>query len=186
MNPIINLVQLVIILSLAPLSMGLVRLFKARLQGRHGANPFLPYFTFATLLRKQMVISTSTSWVFRLVPFVVLGSTMFLALILPLLMLSGSGNLFVVSGILMIGAVFLVLGGLDSASAFGGMGASREMTIAALVEPAMIMTLAGLAVITGSSDINGMLVAHITIAQAPYIILLFGAFIMITLAENAR
>lgn len=186
MNPIISLIQLIVILGLAPLTMGLVRLFKARLQGRRGANPFLPYFMLATLLRKQMVISTSTSWIFRLAPFMVLGSTIFLALILPLLMLNGSGNLFVVSGVLMIGAIFLVLGGLDSASAFGGMGASREMTIAALVEPAMIMTLAGLAVITGSSDINGMLTAHITIGQAPYIILTFGALVMITLAENAR
>jgi formate hydrogenlyase subunit 4 len=73
----LTLIQGILVLAFAPLSMGLVRMFKARMQGRRGASPFLPYFTIATLLRKEMVISKSTSWVFRLVPFVVLATTVF-------------------------------------------------------------------------------------------------------------
>ena len=131
---LISLIQFLFILAIAPLSVGLVRWMKARFQGRHGANPLLPYLTIATLLKKQMVISKSTSWVFRVVPFVVFGTSLFLVLVLPLIVqqhaASQFSDMFVVAGVLAISALFLVLGGLESASAFGGMGASRGMTIA--------------------------------------------------------
>lgn len=191
MNPVLlTLIQTVVVLALAPFTLGCVRLFKARLQGRRGASPFLTYYAFATLLRKQMVISDNVSWVFRLVPFVVLTSSVFLALVLPLIVLGGAlsaySNLFVVAGVLVIGAIFLVLGGLDTASAFGGMGSSREMTITSLLEPTVIMTFATLALVTGSPTIGRMITADVALTHAPFLILTFSALGLIALAENAR
>lgn len=185
MNPIIiTIFQAIVILAVAPLAMGLVRMFKARMQGRKGASLFLPYLTLATLLRKEMVISKSTSWVFRLVPFVVLGTTVFLALVLPLVgtggALSRMSDFILVASVLALGAIFLVLGGLDSASAFGGMGSAREMTISSLIEPTVIVTFSAFAVATGQTTIDGMLVFQ------PILSLSVLSLVLMTLAENAR
>ncbi len=187
----LSLLQCIFVLLIAPLSIGLVRLFKARLQGRQGASPFLPYFTLATLLKKQMVISTSTSWVFRVVPFVVLGTNLFLVFVLPLIVTGATGgmfsNIFVVAGVLAIGALFLVLGGLDSASAFGGMGASREMTLASLLEPVIVTTFAAFAIASGSSMLSdSLLVGGQGLLSNPALIFSVLALILITAAENAR
>ncbi len=187
----LTLLQCLFVLLIAPLSIGLVRLFKARLQGRHGASPFLPYTTLATLLKKQMVISTSTSWVFRAVPFVVLGTNLFLVFVLPLVTQDGFGsaysNFFVVAGVLAISALFLVLGGLDSASAFGGMGASREMTLASLLEPVVVTTFAAFAIASGSSLLSHSLtVGGFGLLANPALIFSVIALILIIAAENAR
>ncbi|NTW27099.1 MAG: hypothetical protein HGA36_02120 [Candidatus Moranbacteria bacterium] len=190
MNSILaTLLQGFFVLAIAPFAGGMVRFCKARLQGRHGASPFLPYYTLATLFKKQMVISSATSWIFRAVPFVVLSTTVSLAFILPLLFVGGKlaslSDFLVVSGILMIGSIFLVLGGLDPGSAFGGMGSSREMTIAALVEPTIIMVFAAMSFVAGSFAIDGM-VGQSLIWAHPYLLLSIFAFALVTLAENAR
>lgn len=184
-----TLFQVIVIMAIAPFAMGLIRFTKARLQGRHGASPFLPYYTFATLLRKQMVISTASSWVFRAAPFIVLVSSIFVACVLPLMFSGGSfrfaSDFLVVSGILAVGSIFLVLGGLDTGSAFGGMGSSREMTIASLLEPTIIMIFATLAVLTGTTNIDGM-IGHYSFFSSPALWLSAFSFILVSLAENAR
>lgn len=189
MNSFMTFYQVVLALLFAPLAMGLVKFFKARFQGRLGASPFLPYFTLLTLLKKQMVISKSTSWVFRLAPFIVLGTTFFLILVLPLIRTSDLfapfSHFVIVAGVLMLGAIFLVLGGLESASAFGGMGACREMTIASLMEPTALLIFATLALSSGSAAIDQM-IFQIDYANHPFILLTLLALIFLTLAENAR
>ena len=190
MNPILaTLLQGFFVILIAPFASGLVRFCKARLQGRKGASPFLPYYTFATLFKKQMVISTATSWVFRAVPFVVFSTSIALAFILPLLFIGGKlasvSDFLVVGGILMIGSIFLVLGGLDPGSAFGGMGSSREMTIAALVEPTIIMVFAAMSFVGGTFAIDGMMGQQLVFSH-PYLLLSIFAFLLVTLAENAR
>ncbi|MDO9230906.1 MAG: NADH-quinone oxidoreductase subunit H [bacterium] len=185
---IIILIQVIFILAVAPLASGLVRFFKARLQGRDGASPFLPYVTLATLLRKEMVISETTSWIFRIVPFVVFGSVLFLSAFMPLIFRGMSVPFFsdflVIAGVLVIGSIFLVLGGLDAGSAFGGMGSSREMTISALIEPVMILVFSAVSFSTKEFTIDGMLSSQ-TLFQ-PYLILTIVALILVALAENAR
>lgn len=190
MNSILaTILQTAFILLIAPFAQGMVRFCKARLQGRHGASPFLPYYTFATLLRKEMVISDTCSWVFRAVPYAVLSTAFALAAILPLLFVGGKlaslSDFLVIGGILVVGSIFLVLGGLDPGSAFGGMGSSREMTIAALLEPTIIMVFAALSFVTGTFAIDGMVGQSLIFAH-PYLILSIFAFALVTLAENAR
>lgn len=182
-------IQIVFVLMIAPFTVGMVQFVKARLQGKNGASPFLPYITFATLLRKEMVFSSATSWIFRIVPFVVLGSAIALACVVPVIFVGTStatlSDFLVVSGILVVGSIFLVMGGLDAGSAFGGMGSSREMTIAALLEPVVIMVFATLNFVTEKSTIDGMLQYNINFSE-PYLFFVVVVMILIALAENAR
>lgn len=195
MNPIaLTVFQVLVVCGLAPLSVGLTRFFKARFQGRQGAWPWLPYITFATLLKKENVVSASGSWMLRVTPYVVLGSTLMLALALPLVVSGGSfvqlSNFILVAGILAIGSACLVLGALDTGSAFGGMGASREMTLVSLLEVTVILTFSAFAIATGTPAIDGMVTGQSTpgalIITAPYLLLSILALVMVALAENAR
>jgi len=186
---IATILQTILVLALAPFAVGLVRFLKARLQGRRGPSPFLPYWALATMFRKEMVISESASWVFRAAPFVVFASSLALVFMLPLVyrfgIFGGIADFLVISGILMLGSIFLVLGGIDSASAFGGMGSSREMTLAALSESSVVLIFATLSFINGSFKIDNLFGAQ-SVFSHPYLLLSMFAFILISLAENAR
>ncbi len=191
MNTVNLIISTVIIILLAPLFTGLIRKFKAFFGNRRGAPLLQPYRSLATLTKKEMTISEHASWVFHGVPFVVLGCAIFVAVIVPTFFASGVtiGNLFLLSAVLMIGACALVLGGMDTASAFGGMGASREMTIAALTEPVLVLALVALGATTGSWTAGGVL-QEMALAPwwlvHPFMVLVFGALAMIVLAEGAR
>lgn len=192
MNPaLLTTVQVVVVVTFAPLATGVVRRVKAFLQGRHGPPVLLPYWTLLTLMRKEMVLSTSTSWVFRAAPYVVLATALLSAAVLPLVARGGIAaplsHMVVVAGIWMLGAVFLVLAGLDSASAFGGMGSSREMTISAFLEPALIVTLASFALASGSSTVDGMLaIGGRGLLSRPWVLPALVSLGLIALGENAR
>ncbi len=189
----ILILQFVLVLALSPLTVGMVRKMKARFQNRRGASIFLPYFQLASLLRKEMTITTNSSWVFRIVPFVVLGSAALLALIVPSaafgVIPSSLDNIFLFGAIMALGSVFLVLGGMDTASTFGNMGSSREMTLAALVEPALYMSLATLALAAGNWSLGGIM-AHFALTPwmevVPVAAVTLAALLLVALAENAR
>lgn len=189
----ILILQWLLVLALAPLTVGMVRKMKARFQNRRGASILLPYLQLASLLRKEMTITTNSSWVFRVVPFVVLGSAALLALVVPSMAFgvipASLDNIFLVGAIMAVGSVFLVLGGMDTASTFGNMGSSREMTLAALVEPALYMTLATLALAAGSWSLGGI-IAHFALtpwmAVVPAAAVTLTALLLVALAENAR
>ena len=180
-----------LVVAMAPLATGLVRRFKARLQGRVGPPVLLPYWTLATLARKETVHSTSTSWVFRIAPVVVLATALLTAFVLPLVSRDDAGaplsHFVVVAGLWMLGAVFLVLAGVDSASAFGGMGASREMTISAFLEPAVLVTFAAFAVAAGAPTVHGMLaVAGAGLVSHPWLLPAVAGLALVALGENSR
>ncbi len=195
MSPVVlTLIQSLVILSVAPMSVGLTRFFKARFQGRHGAVPWLPYFSLATLLKKENLVSTTSSWMFRATPYMVLVTSLFLMVVLPLVtvtgLFAGLSNFILVGSVLVLGASFMVLGGLDVGSGFGGLGASRTMTMVSLLEPTFVLTFAALAIATGTSSIDGMLAFGSEMGglfnHAPYLILSILALMLLALAENAR
>ncbi len=185
--------QFLLVLAVAPLTVGLVRKFKARFQNRRGASVVLPYWTLLSLARKEMTVPEHSSWVFRTVPFVVCASALALAALVPTLAygtLPGSAdNVFIVAGILALGSVFLVFGGMDTGSTFGNMGSSREMTIASLIEPALFVMFASLGVLAGTWGLHGIL-AHAAsnpwMATVPFASISLVALLFIVLAENAR
>ena len=180
-------------LLLAPGVVGLVRWLKARLQSRRGAPPWQPYRELRKLFAKEVVVSTNASWLFRLAPYVVFASTTAAAFLVPFLVvprpLDAVGDLLVLVYLLLLGTVFLALAGLDPGSAFGGMGSSREMTVAALAEPTIALAIFGLALSAGSTNL-GQIVAR-TLADpasalSPGHLLAFAALFVVMLAENGR
>src|SRR6516164_804243 len=162
------IVQTALLLALAPLVSGCIKNWKAKLQNRRGPRIWQPYLDLAKFLRKDMVISEHTSWIFRFMPYVLFLSTLLAGLMVPLISASAPLSLFggalALVGLLALGRFFLALGGLDPASAFGGMGSSREMTIAAIAEPALMLAIFTVAITGGkSTNLSQMLLA----AQSP-------------------
>ena len=185
--------QTLLMLVLAPLITGCIRNWKARLQNRRGPRLWQPYFDLVKFLRKDMVISEHASWVFSAAPYVVLVTALLTGLMVPLATtqapLSLFGGVLAVVGLLALGRFFMALGGLDPASAFGGMGSSREMTIAAIAEPALMLAIFTVAITVGSTDLSHIVAS----AQqsgwdllSPARLMAFAALFIVLLAETGR
>jgi formate hydrogenlyase subunit 4 len=189
----VGLAQTVLVLALAPGLVGLIRWMKARLQNRRGAPCWQPYRELRKLFQKEVVVSNNASWLFRATPFVVLASTVAVTMLVPFIAVrlpfDAVGDLLVVVYLLLLGTFFLALAGLDTGSAFGGMGASREMTIAALAEPTVALAVFALALGAGSTNL-GQIVARTmadpAAALSPGHLLAFAAVFIVTLAETGR
>ena len=192
------LAQMVFIVAVAPLVNGFIQKLKARLQSRSGASVWQPYRDLTKLFRKRAVQSDSTSSLFVAVPVLVLGATLTAAALVPALWaLANDGQgpaLPLGDGILLIGLLALArfltaVGALDAGGAFGGMGASREMTIAPLVEPVLMLIVFSVMVIAGTSDVTEIALRRSSLVAlgvgAPDIIAL-AAVLVILIAETGR
>ncbi len=193
MEIIVELIQAALIMALAPLMSGLVSKFKALMQGRVGASVFQPYRDLAKLVRKDAVTSRSCSWLFRGIPYVCMASMIILAMMTPFIytgVLAPFGDLVTVVYIFTMFRFAMVLGGLEGGSTFGGMGSSREMMMSVLIEPALLLSIATLAVLSGAGtdmgDISSAISALGMAAVGPALILAGASFMMTLLAENAR
>ncbi len=194
MNALAVLLQTLLLLALAPLISGCIRNWKAKLQNRCGPRVWQPYLDLAKFLRKDMVISEHASWIFQAMPHVLFISTLLAGLMVPLVSASAPLSLFggalAFVGLLALGRFFLALGGLDPASAFGGMGSSREMTISALAEPALML---GIFTVAIAADKSTNLSQMVLAAQGPTWrllnpahVLAFAALFIVLLAETGR
>ena len=147
--------QMLLVLLLAPLLTGFVRKAKARLLRRRGPPLIQPYRDLIRLMRKDVVLAESASWLFRVVPYLIFGGTWVAASLVPTfktgLLFSWSADLIAIVALLGSARFFLALAGLDVGTSFGGIGSSREVMIASLAEPAMIMIVFTLALIAGST-----------------------------------
>ena len=185
--------QAALALGLAPGVVGLIRWMKARLQNRRGAPVWQPYWELAKLFQKEVVVSNNASWLFHAAPFVVFASVVTATFLVPVLAVplpfDGIGDLLVVVYLLLLGTFFLSLPGLDPGSPFGGMGASREMTVAALAEPTVALAIFALALGAGSTNLGQIVARTMTqpgSALSPGHLLAFGALFIVTLAETGR
>jgi formate hydrogenlyase subunit 4 len=166
---------------------------KARLQGRRGAPVWQPYLNLRKLSVKEVVISENTSWVFRLTPFVVIGTMLVAAFLVPVLTTEGTlrltGNIILLMYVFLLGAFFMALAGLDAGSSFGGMGSSREMAIAALAEPTVMIAIFAIALRAGSTGLSEIVrqsVSDPLLLLNPGHILAFFSLAIVTLAETGR
>jgi formate hydrogenlyase subunit 4 len=180
---------------LGPLVTGFIQKLKARLQCRRGASVWQPYRDLAKLLRKGTVQSDSASPFFRAVPALVLAATVTAAALLPVLWAGNGrarlplGDAILLLGLLALARFLLAIGALDAGGAFGGMGASREMTVGLLVEPALMMAVFSIAVAGGTTDLVDLAARRATLPalawQAPDLLALF-AMLILALAETGR
>ncbi len=190
---LVEVLQGLLALLLAPGIVGLVRFIKARLQGRRGAPPWQPYRELAKLFGKEMVVSRNASWIFGVAPYVVFASTLAVALLVPMLAaplpIDRAGDLIVVVYLLLLGTFAIGLAGLDPGSAFGGMGSSRALTIAALAEPTIALAVFALAVPAGSTNLGRIVARAIEDpggALSPGHLMALAALFIVMLAEAGR
>jgi formate hydrogenlyase subunit 4 len=189
----VSLLQVVGVLVGGPLLVGLMRTVRCRLEGRSGPPIRQPLLDLRKLARRERTVSKETSWIFPLAPLVLVGSIVVVAAIAPLLATDPaygwSADLFAVVFLLLLGSVALALGALDSGTAFGGMGASRAMTIGALSEPALLVAILALSVPAHSSNLPAIVslsLAHPLWLATPERLLALVAFVIVILAESGR
>ncbi len=181
---LIILGQFSFLLLLAPLINGIIKKSKALLQCRKGPSLLQPYFDISKFLRRESVVSVHTSWLTQLTPIICLASYLVAGSMIPLWQHEnlGIGDMIALTYLFAMARFFLALAALEPASAFGGMGSSREMMISSLVEPVMVVGLFSLAAVAGTTDINGIMGA----GQNPAGLLTFIGLLIVVLAETGR
>jgi formate hydrogenlyase subunit 4 len=184
--------QMALVLALAPLFTGFVRKVKARLMRRRGPPLLQPYRELVRLLGKEVVLAENASWLFRAVPYIVFATIWVAAALIPTfargLLFSWSADLIAIIALLGSARFFQALAGLDVGTSFGGIGSSREVMIASLAEPAMLMVVFTLALLAGSTQLSAVaaFMASNEVGLRVSLGLALIALIMVAIAENAR
>ena len=188
----VQFAQMFVVLALAPLLTGFVRKLKAHLLRRQGPPLIQPYRDLLRLLRKEVVLAESASWVFRVAPYLVFAATWVAAALVPTfatgLLFSYAADLIAIVALLGSARFMLALAGLDVGTSFGGIGSSREMMIASLAEPAMLMVVFTLSLMAGSTQLSSIAASM----QGPEVgvrvslALALVGLVMVAIAENAR
>ena len=189
---LIEILQVLILLAGAPAFVGWVRVLKCWAQGRSPAGVFQPYRDITRLFSKDVVLAENASWIFRFTPYLVFGTSVLAGGIIPLLSvdlpLAATADVIALVGLFAIARFFTALAGMDIGTAFGGMGSSREMTIASLAEPAMLMAIFTMSLASRSTSLSQM--AQVIMSGhsvlRPSISFALLAFILIALAETGR
>ena len=181
--------QFLIIVLFSPLLHGMIKKYKATMQGRVGPGIFQPYYDLIRLFRKDMVVSVVASWIFKATPYIVLTSVIAASMLVPVITIKSPfgiiGDVIALIYILALGRFFMALAGLDTGTSFGGEGSSREMTVAILVEPMMMLSIFTAAISAGSTNIARIAETQ-SMLYSPSHILALAAFTVAVLAETGR
>ncbi|MHB1510568.1 MAG: respiratory chain complex I subunit 1 family protein [Acidimicrobiales bacterium] len=188
-----SVLQVVLLVVGGPLLVGLMRKVRCRLEGRVGPPIHQPLLDLRKIARRERMRPEHATWVFSSAPLVLVGTTLVIAAVAPLLTTSPAfgqyGDLFAVVYLLLLGSVALALGALDTATAFGGMGASRAMTIGAVAEPALLLSVLALSIPAHSSDLPAIITGSLTHPiwlATPQRLLALVAFVIVIVAESGR
>ncbi len=188
----IALLNLVLVLLFAPLLLGVIAKTKARFAGRKGPSLLQPYYDLAKLLRKGTVLSETTTWVFLAGPALAIAVPLLACLLLPLAgpraPIVFRGDLILFVSLFALSRFFTTAAALDTGSAFEGMGAAREVTFAALAEPAVFFGLLALARISGTLSLSSLLTVDAAGWQrsSAALVLIVASWFIVLLAENSR
>lgn len=189
----VDIVQAMLLIAIAPLVRGVIARTKAIIQRRHGASVWRPYVDLLKLFRKEDLVPTTASPLFRLAPIVLFAVTVTVAAFVPVLhgsaLLGVAGDFILLAYLLAIGRFCLMLGAMDGGSSFGGMGASREALVSTLAEAPLLLALTAVAVLARSGSLAGMVQAslrHGLFQLSAVHALAFGALAIVALAETGR
>ncbi|MBL6458538.1 NADH-quinone oxidoreductase subunit H [Belnapia sp. T6] len=189
---LVQLLHLALVLAAAPLVIGLVRWLKARMMGRRGASPLQPWRDLLKLLRKRPVLAENASVISEVAPFAGFAATAVAVALVPSfargMLLAPVGDLVLLAGLLALARMALALAGMDVGTAFGGMGAAREMSFSAFAEPALLLCVLTFAILAGTTNLDavsatfhdGALGLRVSLGLAAV------AMLAVAVAENGR
>ena len=189
----LGVIQAILLLLVAPLVRGVISRIKARIQNRQGASVLRPYRDLLKLLQKEDLVPPTASVVFRVTPAIVFGGTVMATLFVPVLadsaLLGMSGDFLLIVYFLAMSRFFLMLGGIDGGSAFGGMGASREALVSTLAEAPLLLGLTAVTIFAHSTSVSSAVYwtlqqgfSQLTAVQA----LAMVALALVAVAETGR
>jgi formate hydrogenlyase subunit 4 len=189
---VVQLVQMALVLAAAPLLTGFTRMVRARLLRRQAPPLLQPYRDLFRLLRKEVVLAENASWLFRAVPYMVFAGIWIAACLVPTfdagLLFGQAADMIAIVALLASARFLLALAGLDVGTSFGGIGASREMMIASLAEPAMLMIVFTLSLLAGTTQLSSIAgyVLDGDVGLRVSLALALVAIVLVAIAENAR
>jgi formate hydrogenlyase subunit 4 len=184
--------QMFLVLLGSPLLVGFVRLAKARLQRRRGPSVVQPYRDLVRLLRKEVVLPDTSSWLFRAAPYTIFSATWVAAALVPTfatgLMFSWSGDIIAIVALIGTARFLQALAALDAGTSFGGLGSAREVMIASLAEPALLMGVFTVALVAGTTQLSAIAeqLAMPGVGLRISLALALVGFVIVAVAENAR
>ena len=192
-NFVYVLVQISVILLVAPLVNGIIKKVKAFTQKRKGTPLLQMYFDLYKLLRKTSVVSEVSSWIFKATPYLVFSTSVAAALLVPVTTMivpqNLPGDIIMLVSIFALGRFFMMSAALDTGSTFGGMGSSREAMISSLIEPSILVSLFTVGLISKSTSVfkimNAMKDTGIPLIHPVYI-MVFLALLTIIITETSR
>jgi formate hydrogenlyase subunit 4 len=188
----LQLVQMALVVAVAPAILGITRKVKARLLRRIGPPVLQPYRDLWKLMHKEAVLAFNASWIYRTAPYLIFATTWVAAALVPSyatgLLFSWSADLIAIVALLGTARFTLALAGMDVGTAFGGLGSSREMMIASLAEPAMLLIVFTVALVAGTTQLSTIANLFATGEEGLRVSLGLGlfAFVLVAVAENAR
>lgn len=189
---VVESLQIAAVIFLAPLFTGWVRMLKCWAQARTTAGIVQPYRDIYKLFFKEVVLAERASWIFRFTPYMVFGATVMAGAIIPVIStrapLSATADIIALVAIFALARFFSALAGMDAGTAFGGMGSSREMMVASLAEPAMLMSVFTISLVNRSTSLSQMTHAIVNspIILRPSLAFALLAFALIAIAETGR
>jgi formate hydrogenlyase subunit 4 len=181
-----------LVLVVAPLVLGVTRKVKARLLRRIGAGVLQPYRDLWKLMHKEAVLAHNASWLYRVAPYLMFALTWVAAALVPTyatnLLFSWSADLIAIVALMASARFALALAGMDVGTSFGGIGASREMLIASLAEPAMLLVAFTVALLIGTTQLSTIATSFVLapVGLRVSLALALFAFVFVAIAENAR
>ena len=184
--------QMLLVLLVAPGLTGLVRKLRARLLRRRGPSIVQPYRDLWRLMRKEALVAHDTSWIFRVAPYLVFAAIWVAAALIPTfatgLIYNWTADLLAIVALLATARFALALAGMDAGTGFGGLGSSREMLISSLAEPAMLMIVFTIALLVGTTQLSliSAYMASQDVGLRVSLVLALLALVIVSLAENAR
>jgi formate hydrogenlyase subunit 4 len=189
---VLQAVQMVLVVAIAPGILGVTRKVKARLLRRIGPPLHQPYLDLWKLMHKEAVLAHNASWLYRIAPYLIFAATWVAAALVPSyatgLLFSWSADLIAIVALLGTARFTLALAGMDVGTAFGGIGSSREMMIASLAEPAMLLIVFTVALVAGTTQLSAIATVFATGSIGLRVSLGLGmfAFLVVATAENGR
>ena len=184
--------QMFLVVLIAPLVLGVTRRVKARIHRRIGPPLLQPYRDIWKLMHKEAVLAHNASWVYRVAPYLVFATTWVAAALVPTyatgLLFSWSADLIALVALIGTARFMLALAGMDVGTAFGGIGSSREVMIATLAEPAMLLIVFTVALIAGTTQLSEIaaIFVHKSVGLRVSLGLAMFALVFVAVAENAR
>jgi formate hydrogenlyase subunit 4 len=190
---LVVLLQTVIIICIAPLIQGIIKKTKARLQNRIGPSILQPYYDLIKYMKKDAVLSSHSSWLTIITPYIVFTSIVSAGLFIPTYMayvgFSFMGDIILIIYLFGVARFFTALTALDAGGAFGGMGSSREMAMSAITEPALLLAMFAVLLSSGTTKLQTLILSFLdqgTIWFHPSYGIAFLAMTIVLISETGR